>query len=122
MEQMDFISSIFVRFLYRLFNVLCWLWHIFEGAKLPSVYFITSTKHYLALTQLFHVLLTSRFHIVKYTHCVALPAFCCISFRSLIVISCFVMDAFTWDKLILLAAFVRFYKKNIYIYICEAFH
>ena len=24
---------------------LCWLWNIYEGAKLPSVYFITSTKH-----------------------------------------------------------------------------
>ena len=41
---------------YRLFNVLCWLWNIYEGAPLPSVYFITNTKHcitYLALTQLF---------------------------------------------------------------------
>ena len=46
---------------YRLFNVLCWLWNIYEGAELPSVYFITNTKHcitYLALTQLFHVLVS----------------------------------------------------------------
>ena len=35
---------------------------------------------YLALTQLFPVLVTSRFHIMKYTHYVA---FCCISFKSL---------------------------------------
>ena len=28
---------------YRLFNVLCWLWNIYEGAELPSVYFITNT-------------------------------------------------------------------------------
>ena len=44
--------------MYRLFNVLCWLWNIYEGAELPSVYFITNTKHcitYLALTQLFPV-------------------------------------------------------------------
>ena len=64
--------------MYRLFNVLCWLWNIHEGAKLPSVYFINNTKHCitcLALTQLFPVLMTSRFHIVKYTHTVA---FCCI--------------------------------------------
>ena len=31
--------------MYRLFNVLCWLWNIYEGAELPSVYFITNTKH-----------------------------------------------------------------------------
>ena len=44
--------------MYRLFNVLCWLWNIYGGAKLPSVYFITNTKHcitYLALTKLFPV-------------------------------------------------------------------
>ena len=44
---------------YRLFNVLRWLWNIYEGAELPSVYYITNTKHcitYLALTQLFPVL------------------------------------------------------------------
>ena len=35
---------------------------------------------YLALTQLFPVLLTSRFYMVKYTH---YEGFCCISFRSL---------------------------------------
>ena len=55
---------------YRLFNVLCWLWNIYEGAELLSVYFITNTKHcltYLALTQLFPVLLTHLPHIVKYT-------------------------------------------------------
>ena len=41
---------------YRLFNVLCWLWNIYEGAELLCVYFITNTKHcitYLVLTQLF---------------------------------------------------------------------
>ena len=41
---------------YRLFNVLCWLWNIYEGAELLSVYFITDTKHcktVLALIQLF---------------------------------------------------------------------
>ena len=60
--------------MYRLFNVLCWLWNIYEGAKLQSVYFINNTKHcitYLALIQLFPVLLTGRFQIVKYTHYVA---------------------------------------------------
>ena len=44
--------------MYRLFNVLCWLWNIYEGAELPSVYFITNTKHcitYLALTKVFPV-------------------------------------------------------------------
>ena len=30
--------------MYRLFNVLCWLLNIYEGAELPSVYFITN-KH-----------------------------------------------------------------------------
>ena len=67
-------------YMYRLFSVLCWLWNIYEGAELPSVYFITNTKHcipYLALTQLFPVLLTHRLHIVKYTYYVV---FCCISF------------------------------------------
>ena len=55
---------------YRLFNVLCWLWNISEGAELPRVYFITNTKHcitYLALTQLFPI----WFHILKCTHYVA---------------------------------------------------
>ena len=55
--------------MYRLFNVLCWLWNIYEGAELPSVYFITSTKHcitYLALTQLFPVLVS---HPEMYTLC-----------------------------------------------------
>ena len=54
---------------YRLFNVLCWLWNIYEGAKLPSVYFITNTKHcitYLALNQLFPVLIS---HPEMYTVC-----------------------------------------------------
>ena len=62
---------------YRLFNVLCWLWKIYEGA-VSSVYFIINTKHcltYFALTQLFPVLVTSRFHIVKYTHYVAFAVF-----------------------------------------------
>ena len=62
---------------YRLFNFLCKLWKIYEEA-VSSVYFIINTKHcitYLALTQLFPVLVTSRFHIVKYTHYVAFAAF-----------------------------------------------
>ena len=53
--------NIFGLNIYRLFNVLCWLWNIYEGAELPSVYFITNTKHcitYLALTQLFPVLVS----------------------------------------------------------------
>ena len=51
---------------------------IYSRAELPSVYFITNTKQcvtYLNLTQLFAALLTSRFHILKYTHYVA---FCCV--------------------------------------------
>ena len=55
--------------MYRLFNVLCWLWNIYEGAELTSVYFITYTKHcitYLALTQLFPVLIS---HPEMYTLC-----------------------------------------------------
>ena len=51
------------RDMFRLFNVLCWLWNVYEGAELGSVYFITNTKHfitYFALTQLFPVLLTHR--------------------------------------------------------------
>ena len=71
------ILTCILRAMYRLFNVLCWLWNIYEGA-LPSVYFITNTKHcitYLALTQVFPVLV----HILKCTHYVA---FCCISLRS----------------------------------------
>ena len=67
------------RTMYRLFNVLRWLWNIYEGAELPSVYFITNTKHcitYLALTQLFPVL-------VSHPECTHYVAFCCISFRSL---------------------------------------
>ena len=74
------LSALYVK--YRLFNVLCWLWNIYEGAELPSVYLIINTKHcitYLALTQLFPVFVTSWSHIMKCTHYVA---FCCISFRS----------------------------------------
>ena len=55
--------------MYMLFNVLCWLWNIYEGAGLPSVYFITNTKHciiYLALTQLFPVFVS---HPEMYTVC-----------------------------------------------------
>ena len=54
---------------YRLFNVLRWLWNIYEGAELPSVYFINNTKPcitYLALTQLFPVLIS---HPEMYTLC-----------------------------------------------------
>ena len=29
---------------YRLFNILFWFWNIYEGAKVPSVYFIISAK------------------------------------------------------------------------------
>ena len=60
LETFPALSKIIVTYSkYRLFNVLCWLWNIYEGAELPSVYFITNTKHcitYLALTQLFPVL------------------------------------------------------------------
>ena len=92
--------------MYRLFNVLRWLWNIYEGSKLPSVYFITSTKHcitYLALTQLFPVLLTRRFHILKYVY-----TLCSIwlHFVKEFVILSLAMDALTWDKRILLAAFL----------------
>ena len=48
-----------------------------------SVYFLTNTKHcttFLALAQLFPVLLTHRPHTVKYIYYVA---FCCISFRNM---------------------------------------
>ena len=54
-----------------------------RGSETPECIFHNQHIHcitYLALTQLFPVLLTSRFQIVKYTHYVA---FCCISFRSL---------------------------------------
>ena len=44
-------------FKYRLFNVLCWLWNIYEGAKLPSV---------LSLLDKFKV--TSE-HVVIIGHC-----------------------------------------------------
>ena len=53
--------KLFTGDMYRLFNVLCWLWNIYEGAELLSVYFITNTKYcitYLALTQLFPVLVS----------------------------------------------------------------
>ena len=83
--------------MYRLFNVLRWLWNIYEGAELPSVYFITNTKHcitYLALTQLFPVLVS---HPEMYT-------LCSILLESLI--SFLVLDAFTWENWILLAAFL----------------
>ena len=62
-------NILWTQFMYRLFNVLCWLWNIYEGAELPSVYFITNTKHcitYLALTQLFPVLVS---HPEMYTVC-----------------------------------------------------
>ena len=64
--------------MYRLFNVLCWLWNIYEAAEHLSVYFIINTKHcitYLALTQLFPVFVT---HHEIYTLC----SIFCISFRS----------------------------------------
>ena len=34
---------------YRLYNVLCWLWNIYEGAELLSVYFIINTKHCISI-------------------------------------------------------------------------
>ena len=92
---------------YRLFNVLCWLWNIHEGAELPSVYFITSTKHcitYLALTQLLPVLVS---HPEMDTLCSILLHFVWES-----LISSLARDAFTWDKWILLAAFLlHFFSK-----------
>ena len=100
--------------MYRLFNVLCWLWNIYEGAKLPSVYFINNTKHcitYLALTQLFPLLVS---HPEMYTLCCILLHFV---YESLI--SILALDTFTWEKWILLAEFllVFFFK-----FIWEAFH
>ena len=68
-------SCIYKYTMYRLFNVLCWLWNIYEGAELPSIYFITNTKHcitYLALTQLFPVLVS---HPEMYTVCSILVHF-----------------------------------------------
>ena len=88
-------SVYFITNTYRLFNVLCWLWNIYEGAELPSVYFITNTKHcitYLALTQPFPMLVS---HPEMYTLCSVLLHF----------ISFIALDAFTLDKLILLAVF-----------------
>ena len=93
--------------IYRLFIVLCWLWNIYEGAELPSVYFITNTKHYktyLALSQLFPVLLTHRPHIVKYTYYVV---FCCISSRSI------AMGAFRGDKWIYQQHFFHSLQNNL---------
>ena len=90
--------------MYRLFNVLCWLWNIYERAKLLSVYLITNITVYdlyrpdLAVS----CVLTSWFQIVKYTHYVA---FCCISIRSLSFLFLY-MDVVTWDKWILLVAFL----------------
>ena len=69
--------------MYRLFNVMCWLWNIYEGTELPRVYFITNTKQcitYLALTQLLPRLLTHTPHILKYTYYVVIS---CISFRNM---------------------------------------
>ena len=86
--------------MHRLFNVLCWLWNIYEGAELPSVYSIATTEHcitYLALAQLFPVLVS---HPEMYTLCSILLHFVKEFFISLLA-----MDAFTCDKWILLAAF-----------------
>ena len=86
---------------YRLYNVLCWLWNIYEGAELPSVYSITNTKHcitYLALTQLFPVLIS---HPEMYKLCSILLHFVLES-----IISFLALDAFTWVIWILLAAFL----------------
>ena len=100
--------------MYRLFNVLCWLWNIYEGSELPSVYFISNTKHcitYLALTQLFPVLIS---HPEMYTLCSIL-----LHFVKEYLISILAMDAFTWTKWILLAAFLLdFFFKIIW----EAFN
>ena len=74
-------------------------------SPLPSVYFITNTKYciyYLALTQLFLLLVS---HLEMYTLCSIL-----LQFVQWSLISVLAMDAFTWDKWILLAAFfVRFF-------------
>ena len=75
---------------YRLFNVLCWLWNIYG---LPSVYFITDTKHcitYLALAELFPVLIS---HHEMDILCSVLPHFVKESLIAFIAI-----DAFTWDN------------------------
>ena len=69
-------------FMYRLFNVLCWLWNI-RGSGAPECIFHNEHK---TLYNLFSpdpavpVLLTHRPHIVKYTFYVV---FCCISFGSM---------------------------------------
>ena len=100
--------------MYSLFNVLCLLCNIYEGAQLPSVYFITNTKHcitYLALTHLFSVLIS---HPEMYTLCSVL-----LHYVQESLISFLAIDAFTWDKWILLAAFLLdFFFKIIW----EAFH
>ena len=92
--------------MYKLFNVLCWLFNIYEGVELPSVYFITNTKYcitYLALTQLFPVFWQAGFtswniRIMYYFDAFQLGF--CHSFLA--------MDALTmltWDKWLLLADF-----------------
>ena len=90
MEENHCLSSLplmcvtFSAFWLRLwYHVLYWLRNIYEGAELPSLYFIIVTKHsrtYLALTKLIPVLLTHLFQILNYTHCVAIW---CILFQSL---------------------------------------
>ena len=50
--------------MYMLFNVLCWLWNIYEGVDLPSVH--KTLYSLLTLTQLFPVLIL---HPEMYTLC-----------------------------------------------------
>ena len=87
--------------MYRLFNVLCRLWNIYEGAELPSVYFITNTKHYITYLALIHMFPVFVSHPEMYI-------LCSISLHYVeeSLISFLAMDAFRWAKWILLAAFL----------------
>ena len=81
------------------YSMFCVGYGIYEGAELPSVYFITNTKHcitYLALPKLFPVLLAHMPHIVKYFAAFHLGV-CHFVFSH--------GRAFRWNKWILLAAF-----------------
>ena len=85
---------VFPDYTHLLFYVLHWLWSIYKGAR---VWFITNSKHsitYLALTQRFLVLLTRRFHIVKYTHSLSYFA----AFHLRVCHSLLAMDAFRWGQ------------------------
>ena len=69
--------------------------------ELPCVYFITNIKHCIT-----YLALTPSFHILKCTHYIAFAAL------RLGVSIFLVMDAFTWNKWILLAAFLLEFFQN----------